>query len=69
MDNHNVHGNSENSVCTGLGCAATDLGGVHDDGGDKVEEDVVAVSAHIIVAEGYLQLIHGLQEKTLTLVL
>lgn len=47
----------------------SDLGGVHDDGGDEVEEDVVAVGADTRVAEGHFQLIHGLQEQPLALVL
>lgn len=47
----------------------TDFRGVHDDSGDKVEEDVVAVCADTGVAEGHLQLIHGLQKKTLSLIL
>ena len=46
------------------------LGGVHDDGGHEVEEDVVAVGAvHGGVAEGHLQLVHGLQQEALSLVL
>lgn len=45
------------------------LGRVHDNGGDKVEEDVVAVGANAGVVEGHLQLIHRLQEQALTLVL
>lgn len=47
----------------------THLGWVHDDSGHKVEEDVVAVSAHNGVVEGHLQLIHGLQQHPLALVL
>lgn len=47
----------------------TDLGGVHHHGGDKVEENVVAVGANAGVAGGHLQLIHGLQEQPLALVL
>lgn len=47
----------------------THLGGVHDDCGDEVEEDVVAVGANNSVAEGHLQLIHRLQEQPLALIL
>ena len=47
----------------------TDFRGVHDDSGDKVEEDVVAVCADTGVAESHLQLIHGLQKKTLSFIL
>ena len=42
---------------------------VHDDCRDKVEEDVVAVGAHAGVTECHLQLVHGLQEQPLALVL
>ena len=45
------------------------LGGVHDDSGHEVEEDVVAVGAHTGVVERHLQLVHGLQEQPLTLIL
>ena len=45
------------------------LGGVHDDGGHEVEEDVVAVGAVDGVAGGHLQLVHGLQQEALSLVL
>ena len=48
--------------------AGADLGGVHDDGGDEVEEDVVAVGPDGGVVEGHLQLVHGLQQQTLRLV-
>lgn len=48
---------------------SSDLNGIHDDGGDEVKEDVVAVGACVCVAEGHLQLVHGLQEQTLTFVL
>lgn len=44
------------------------LGGVHDDRGHKVEEDVVTVRADRGVVEGYLQLVHGLQQEALCLV-
>lgn len=47
----------------------TDFRRVHNDSGDKVEEDVVAVCADAGVTEGYLQLIHGLQKKTFALIL
>ncbi|TNN56680.1 hypothetical protein EYF80_033107 [Liparis tanakae] len=47
----------------------TDFRRVHDDRGDEVEEDVVAVGAARRVAEGHLQLIHGLQQETLALIL
>ena len=47
----------------------TDLGGVHDDSGDEVEEDVVAVGADGGVAEGHLQLVHGLQQQPLPFIL
>lgn len=47
----------------------TDFRGVHNDSGDEVKEDVVAVSADTGVTEGHLQLIHGLQKKTFSLVL
>lgn len=41
---------------------------VHDDCGDKIEEDVVAVSSYGRVVERHLQLVHGLQQQTLCLV-
>lgn len=47
----------------------TDFRGVHNDGWDKVKEDVVAVCADTGVAEGHLQLIHGLQKKSFSLIL
>ena len=47
----------------------TDFRGIHNDCGDEVEEDVVAVCADTGVTEGHLQLIHGLQQKTLSLIL
>lgn len=47
----------------------TDFRGVHNNGWDKVKEDVVAVCADTGVAEGHLQLIHGLQEKSFSLIL
>lgn len=47
----------------------TDFGRVHNDSWHKVEEDVVAVCADTCVAEGHLQLIHGLQKKTFSLIL
>lgn len=47
----------------------TDFRRVHNDSGDKVEKDVVAVCADTGVTEGYLQLIHGLQKKTFALIL
>lgn len=47
----------------------TDFRGVHNDSGDEVKEDVVAVGADTGVAEGHLQLIHGLQKKTFSLIL
>lgn len=47
----------------------TDFRGVHNDSGDEVEEDVVAVRADTGVTEGHLQLIHGLQQKTLAFIL
>lgn len=47
----------------------TDFGGVHNDGGYKVEEDVVAVCADSGVAESHLQLIHSFQQKSLSLIL
>jgi len=56
-----------NNTC--LDVLDTDFRGVHDDRGDKVEEDVVAVCAARSVTEGHLQLIHGLQQETLALVL
>ena len=45
-----------------------DLGWVHDDGGDEVEEDVVAVGPDRGVVERHLQLVHGLEEQPLGLV-
>lgn len=45
------------------------LEGVHDDSRHKVEEDVVAVSAHAGVVERHLQLIHGFQEQPLAFIL
>lgn len=47
----------------------TDFRRVHNDRWHKVEEDVVAVCADTCVAEGHLQLIHGLQKKTFSLIL
>ncbi len=47
----------------------TDFRGVHNDSGDEVKEDVVAVCADIRVTKGHLQLIHGLQQKTFSFVL
>lgn len=47
----------------------TDFRRVHDDSWHEVEEDVVAVCADTCVAKGHLQLIHGLQEKTFSLIL
>lgn len=46
----------------------TDFRWVHNDSGDKVEEYVVAVCADTGVTEGHLQLIHSLQQKTLSLI-
>lgn len=51
------------------GILNTDFRRVHNDSWHKVEEDMVAVCADTCVAEGHLQLIHGLQEKTLSLIL
>lgn len=51
------------------GTLSTDFRRVHNDSWHKVEEDVVAVRAHARVAEGHLQLIHGFQEKTFSLIL
>lgn len=47
----------------------TDFRWVHNDSGDEVKEDVVAVCADTGVTEGHLQLIHGLQKKTFSLIL
>lgn len=47
----------------------TDFRGVHDDSGDEVEEDMVAVCADAGVTEGHLQLIHGLQQETFSFIL
>lgn len=51
------------------GILNTDFRRVHNDSWHKVEEDVVAVCADTCVAEGHLQLIHGLQKKTFSLIL
>lgn len=41
---------------------------VHDDGWNKIEEDVIAVCAHCGVIKGHLQLIHGLKQQTFCLI-
>lgn len=46
----------------------TNLRWVHDDCWDKIEEDMVAVSSYSCVVESHLQLIHGLQQQTLCLI-
>lgn len=51
------------------GSLNTDFGRIHDDGRNKVKEDVVAVCADTCVAEGHLQFIHGLQEESFSLIL
>lgn len=43
----------------------TCLGRIHDDSGDKVQEDVIAVGPHGRVVERHLQLVHGFQQQTL----
>lgn len=45
--------------------SATCLGWIHDDGGDKVEEDVIAVGPHGRVVERHLQLVHSFQQQAL----
>lgn len=47
----------------------TDFGRIHDDSRNKVKEDVVAVCADTCVAEGHLQLVHGLQEESFSFIL
>lgn len=47
----------------------TDFRRVHNDSWHKVQENVVAICADTCVAESHLQLIHGLQKKTFSLIL
>lgn len=48
--------------------AFTDLRWVHDDCGDKIEEDVVTVGPYSGVVESHLQLIHGFKQQTLSFI-
>lgn len=51
-------------ACGGFTC----LGWIHDDSGDKIQEDVIAVGPHSCVVECHLKLVHGFQQQTLGLV-
>lgn len=48
--------------------AFTNLRWVHDDCGDKIEEDVVTVGPYSGVVESHLQLIHGFKQQTLSFI-
>lgn len=54
---------------TGSDVNVSYLRGVHDDGGNEIKEDVIAVCAHCGVIKGHLQLIHGLKQQTFCLIM